>query len=221
MKRWVVAAVLAASVSMGALVAVSVRADDHATDVRTQADPASDITDLYAFMKPGNDAGVASDSVVLVMNVMPHTGQGAKFSDHVAYSFFLRRVVSTSPLTFDDRDVRVNCVFVDTTPQVMTCDVPGIGKQVVNVGDVYADAGGSGQTRLFAGERADTTFIDQAAVLASLDAGAIKFSSPGVNTYSGRNVLSIVVQTSASALFGMDAGVNPGIIAVSAQSSRN
>lgn len=208
-------------VTAGIFVRSSSRADDVASDPHTVADVASDITDVYAFMKPvAGDAGAASDRIVLVMNVAPHTGTEARFSDKVEYAFLVRRVATTNPVTFEPTDYRVNCVFIDSTPQLMTCDIPGVGKKSVSVGSLDADASAA-NFALFAGERSNPAFIDRAALLASRDAGTPKFAAMGTNSNDKQNVLSIVAEVPVSAFRLNDAGTATPILAVSGRTTRN
>ena len=60
---------------------------DHVDGPRTLADPAIDVTDLYAFISPEN-----SKRTVLIANVFPFAGDSALFSNVVNYSIAVRRV---------------------------------------------------------------------------------------------------------------------------------
>ena len=60
---------------------------DHVDGPRTLADPAIDISDLYAFTSPENP-----QRTVVIANVFPFAGESALFSNVVNYSMALRRV---------------------------------------------------------------------------------------------------------------------------------
>ena len=60
---------------------------DHVDGPRTLADPAIDITDLYAFVSPENPK-----RTVLIANVFPFAGDSALFSNVVNYSIAVRRI---------------------------------------------------------------------------------------------------------------------------------
>src|SRR5215472_16634700 len=59
---------------------------DHFSGPRALADPAADLTDLYAFPAPDNP-----QRLVVVMDVFGKAGPGAVFSDAVIYRFRFRR----------------------------------------------------------------------------------------------------------------------------------
>src|SRR5689334_12809021 len=74
-------------------------AADHLDAPLAVADPASDITDVYAFMRPepdGSGGYLPSTHLVMVMNVMPLAGTTSQFSNSVTYTFRLRRINSLS-----------------------------------------------------------------------------------------------------------------------------
>ena len=60
---------------------------DHIDGPRTSADPAIDLTDLYAFISPENP-----ERTVLIANVFPGAGDSALFSNVVSYSIAVRQV---------------------------------------------------------------------------------------------------------------------------------
>src|SRR5262252_10139426 len=67
---------------------------DHFSGPRALADPAADLTDLYAFLAPDNP-----QRLVVVMDVFGKAGPGAVFSDAVIYRFRFRRarIAATGP----------------------------------------------------------------------------------------------------------------------------
>jgi hypothetical protein len=64
---------------------------DHFSGPRALADPASDITDVFAFPSPGQPG-----RLVLVMDVFPAAAPAALFSDAVRYRLRLRPVTATT-----------------------------------------------------------------------------------------------------------------------------
>ncbi len=64
---------------------------DHLSGPRALADPAIDLTDLYAFPSPSRPG-----HLVLVMNVFPNARPPALFSDAASYRFRIRPVTITA-----------------------------------------------------------------------------------------------------------------------------
>ena len=64
---------------------------DHFSGPRALADPASDITDVFAFPSPERPG-----HLVLVLNVFPIAGPTALFSDALTYRLRLRPVTATT-----------------------------------------------------------------------------------------------------------------------------
>ena len=65
---------------------------DHIDGPRQIGDPASDLTDLFAFTSPENPA-----HTVLAANVFPSAGVTAMFSNAVNHSIVVRRVTRGRP----------------------------------------------------------------------------------------------------------------------------
>ena len=190
---------------------------DHGAGPRATANPEIDISDLCAFPSPERPG-----NLVLVLNVCPFRPSALTlFSDAIHYRLRLRslRVAGRG------RDAAFS-VGPDERVFDFTFDVPrgadggrlvqaGIcrtpwGEIPVTVGD---EAGAeSGGTRVFAGCRLDTFFVDQ------LFSGGLRMKREipeptNVNSVAGQNVLSLVVETDAGELFGPDAGPLIGIVA--------
>ena len=190
---------------------------DHGAGPRATANPEIDISDLCAFPSPERPG-----NVVVVVNVCPFRPSASTlFSDAICYRMRLRsvRVASTGR----------NAAFsVGTDERVFdfTFDVPrssdggrflqsGIcrtpwGEIAVTVGNEAGTL--SHGTRIFAGCRLDTFFVDQ------LFSGGLRTSRKipeptNVNSVAGQNVLSLVVETDGAALFGPEAGSLIGIVA--------
>ena len=156
------------------------------------------------------------------MNVCPFRPSASTlFSDAINYRIRLRsvRVASTGPhAAFSvGTDERVfNFTFDVPQPaadgrhvQSGICHTPW-GEIAVTVGDEAGTR--SGSTRIFAGCRLDTFFVDQ------LFSGGLRMNRKipeptNINSVAGQNVMSLVVEMDSAALFGPDAGPLIGIIA--------
>lgn len=151
-RSWLVVASLA--------VAATARAADHADGPVATADPAADITDVFAWMS--SDAA----RLYLVMDVFPNAGPGptaaagqaaAKFSDAVQYVFHTASSPAFGQAAAGTEDVV--CTFDGGTPQRVSC---WAGGEYVT-GDASSASGiqsGSGKLRVFAGLRDDPFFFN-------------------------------------------------------------
>ena len=212
-------AVVAGLGAVGVLVGLSlVRASDHLDGPRATADPASDLTDVFAFTSPSDPA-----RVVLAMAVGPYSAADAAFSPLVTYAFRVQRVDALSPFTLDTTARDVVCTFDAATPQRVSCTGPGAVMAAAAVGDP-SGGGAGGPMRVFAGLRSDPAFFDRQGALATLSTGRASFT--GDNAFAGANVLALVVEID-SALFTLasDAaaatdGARP-VLAVAAETTRS
>jgi hypothetical protein len=185
---------------------------DHGSGPRASADPVLDITDLYAFPSPERPG-----NLVLAMNVFPFAMPTELFSDSVDYRFRVRPVQVGSSgerpsfavgasegvvsLTFDTpRSGAGGKAFV----QDGVCTL-GSGETIaLRVGDEQGSERGG--TRVFAGCRLDSFFIDQGISGGIRISRRLPIEVPGRNSLDGQNVLTIVVEGSVSDLFGIDDG---------------
>lgn len=130
------------------LAASSVQAADHLDGPAVSADPAADITDMYAWMS--SDASRA----YLVMNVHPLATAESRFSDSVQYVFH-----TSSRAAFGDSNPSTTdllCTF--SRDQKIHC---WLGDEEVS-GDAGVEGGlasSSGKLRVFAGLRNDPFFF--------------------------------------------------------------
>ena len=189
---------------------------DHGAGPRATANPEIDISDLCAFPSPERPG-----NLVLVLNVCPFRPSALTlFSDAIHYRIRLRsvRVAGTGrhagfSVGSDERVFDFTFDVPQSTDggrlvQTGMCRTPW-GEIPVSVGN---EAGmQSGCTRVFAGCRLDTFFVDQ------LFSGGLRMNRKipeptSVNSVAGQNVLSLVVETDGGALFGPDAGPLIGII---------
>ena len=189
---------------------------DHGAGPRSTANPEIDISDLCAFPSPEQPG-----NLVLVMNVCPFRPSASiLFSDALDYRLRLRslRIASTGrSAAFTVGEVERTFRFTFDVPrkdggrlvQTGVCHTPA-GEIPITVGD---EAGTRvGGTRVFAGCRLDTFFVDQ------LFSGGLRINRKipeptNINSVAGQNVLSLVVETDSAALFGPDAGPLVGIVA--------
>jgi hypothetical protein len=181
---------------------------DHFSGPRALADPASDITDVFAFPSPQQPG-----HLVLVLDVFPIAGPTALFSDALRYRFRLRPVTATSAggiqaFVAGADEWTFDFTFAPPAPggavQVGTCTTPAGAAISFSVGDEQpSEATG---LRIFAGQRLDPFFIDLAAESANHVLERLTFTQRGVNTGEGANCLSIVVEFDVAAILGTDTG---------------
>ena len=183
---------------------------DHFSGPRALADPASDITDVFAFPSPERPG-----HLVLVLNVFPIAAPTALFSDALSYRFRLRPVtavaVTGTPFavgpdewTIDFRFTAPVASLGSATMQAGTCTTPWGGQVSVRVGDEKPTEGPG--LRIFAGQRLDPFFLDLAAESANHALERLTFGTEGVNTGEGANCLSIVVELDVATVLGPGAG---------------
>jgi hypothetical protein len=153
---------------------------DHFSGPRALADPASDITDVFAFPSPERPG-----HLVLVLDVFPVAPASALFSDALTYRFRLRPLTARATegvpafgpgpdeyrfdLTFDAPAGR------DGGPPVQsgTCITPSADRISFRVGEAFVVE--SDGLRLFAGPRLDPFFIDLGGVLATSRSSGWRF----------------------------------------------
>ncbi len=188
-------------------------AADHIDSPSAVAEPAADITDLYAWMS--DDAS----KVNLILNVTPFAGAQSQFSDAVQYAFHIN---SSAGYGEAQTETLIVCEF-DSAGAVQCW----AGDDEYVTGDASATSGlasESGALTVFSGLRNDPFFMENvgfnntvAAVLAA--APGLVFDSegcpnvdvatsnalvgllqsgtdgaPASDTFAGSNVLSLVVQ---------------------------
>ncbi len=202
---------------------------DHFSGPRALADPASDITDVFAFPSPERQG-----HLVLVMDVFPSATPTALFSDALSYRFRLR------PLSATRADQPAFSVGADeyafdfnfAVPS--SADGPGLPEGVVQDG-TCTTAGGpeipfrvgvekppDGQgVRIFAGPRLDPFFLDLAAEQANHTQERLSFRPNGVNAVQGANVLSIVLELDTAKVLGPDTGPLLGVVGETVTSGRH
>lgn len=197
------------------------RASDHEDGPSVLIDPAADITDVFAFVKPvaADGGGFApSDRLVAAMTVYPSAAATARFDPTVDYQ--LNFTASASDATKGvlapyKLDVTLGCHFSDANdaghqPFVCACNGHFFSGETDTVsGDDAA------LLRVFAGRRADPGFGAIGAAAAAIEAGTRP--GAGANELAGKNVLAIVAELDVRVIFG-DGG-RP-LLAVSASTGR-
>lgn len=209
MKRWTQLSLGLATVA--GLVGAA-RAADHLDSPKATAEPAADITDVYAWMN--GDA----TKLNLVLNVSPMAAAGTQFSDAVVYQI---HVNSMSAYGQAQTETKILCKFYDAAK--LEC---WVGDEYVE-GDASATTGlasASGKLKVFAGLRNDPFFFEldgfketvkavvaaapsltfdtngcpnvgattSAALVNQLKSG--KAGAPAKDFFAGTNVLSLVLQ---------------------------
>ena len=176
------------------------------------ADPAADITDLYAFPSPERPG-----HLVLVLNAFPAAAGAALFSDAVSYRFRVRpvtaAVVGAAP-AFAVGEDEWAFTFTLTAPvpgdgsvisaQAGRCTAPGGRRVLFRVGDDKPAQVPA--LRVFAGTRLGPCYTDFAGVEATGATGKLAFRPEAANSLDGMNVLSIVLEIDAAAMFAPGSG---------------
>lgn len=147
-KRWVVAlAAMALAAGMGVASAA-----DHIDGPQASADPAADITDVFAWMTPD------ASKVILVMDLTRNADVTSRFSDSVQYVFHTTSSASYGGAKSDD--VPVICQF--DPQQRVEC---WAGDDAFVTGDASSLSGitsENGRLRVFTGLRNDPFFFNLA-----------------------------------------------------------
>lgn len=172
------------------------------------AEPAADITDLYAFPSPE-----IPGRLVLVLNTLPFAPPSAVFSDGLIYRFRLRPLTvnareAPAPFAADGEETVIDCVFSApagghraTSPeQDGTCWLPAAEMIPIRVNDEHG--GQARGVRVFAGPRWDPFILDAPAALKTIATGQFAFTDPGAIYLDGKNILSLVVEVDCARLLG-------------------
>jgi hypothetical protein len=176
--------VATAILSIATFVAI---AADHIDAPATQSDSSSDITDFYAFQ------GADDSNIAFVANLQPLLGAGA----------------ATENATFDEnvRDGKMY-VFGPTAPSqpglnssIMTNSSNLVVVDITTAGE-SAIVESSGGIMAFAGSRDDPFFMDFNRYGEIIGGSATSFNNPGMDTFAGSNVMSVVVEVPKAMIGG-------------------
>lgn len=196
-------------------------ASDHIDGLKTAADIAADLTDLFTFTSPGDP-----NKLVLVMNVHGLAFSRSRFSNAVDYKFRIRPIDDPKTLTPSadpKREQTIVCSFggglllIDAR-QHATCKINlGATTETVtfDTRSPQFSAGGSGEQngiKVFAGVRSDPWFLDLGKTI-KFNKGQAVEKSAGSNGLHGQNVLSIVVELDKTKL-------SAPLLAITAQTVR-
>lgn len=177
--------------------------------------PGNDITDIYAFQSPADNS-----KMVFALNTQgllsPGASATAAFPSNVMYEINIDN-------TGDNiEDLVIQCLVqngkmrvygpvavgtpgtvstVKTSAAMTEVNVTAYGAATVNIGT------NSNGTRAFAGPRDDPFFFDLVRFKEILGGTQPGFRSPGVDSFAGTNVMSIVVEVPKS-LLGAAATIN-------------
>ena len=181
---------------------------DHNSGPRASAEPAADITDVYAFPSPERPG-----HLVLVLNTMPFAKPSQLCSDALIYRFRLRPVTlgarsDPAPFTVSAEEFSFDVVFsapVDRADgrgpiQEGACTTPAGTTVPFEVNDEQSSSAEG--VRLFAGARWDPFINDAAAAAKTISTGKLAFTDPGSMSLDGKNVLSLVVEFDGAGMLG-------------------
>lgn len=214
MKRKHLLGGLVAIVVTGGIIFAADHIDAPAVTGPGSTSPGNDITDIYAFQSPSDNS-----KMVFVMNSQglksPAATATATFPANVMYEFNIDN-------TGDNvEDLVIQClvqngkmrvygpVAVGTPGTASTVKTSGASTEVsvTAYGATAATATNANGTRIFAGPRDDPFFFDLVRYSEILAGAQPGFRSPGVDTFAGTNVMSIVVEVPKS-LLGTAATIN-------------
>lgn len=187
------------------LFAISIMSADH-IDAPAVTGGSSDITDYYAFQSPTDN-----NNMVFVANLQgllsPAATGVVAFDENTLIEF---NIDSDGDLREDmviqaiPRDGKM-IVFGPSVPGTVgaTSSINTTGTRVeVDITEYgeTANVGSDNGIKVFAGPRDDPFFFDLGAYQAVLGGVATGFSNPGADTFSGTNVLSLVIEVPKSML---------------------
>jgi hypothetical protein len=179
---------------------------DHFSGPRALADPAADITDVYAFPSPER-AGY----LVVVMNLFPFASSSSLFSDAVICRFRVRpvTVAATGPVAafaVGEQEFNFNCTFEvpakregrEALVQTGTCTGPS-GRSASCVVNDLNDGRADG-LRLYAGVRSDPFILNGSFAEQTLVTQRLALKETGVNNLLGANILTVVIEVDCDKL---------------------
>lgn len=214
MKKKVLTGALLCIIAAGGILLAADHIDAPAVTGPGSTSPGNDITDIYAFQSPADNS-----KMVLVLNTQgllsPAATATASFPSNVLYEFNIDN-------TGDNvEDLVIQCLVQNGKMRVygpVAVGTPGLTSTIKTSGPVTettvtaygttaAIGSNSNGTRVFAGPRDDPFFFDLARFKEIVAGTQSSFRSPGVDTFAGTNVMSIVVEL-PKALLGSSATIN-------------
>ena len=215
MKKKIFLGSLLAIVMGGGIIIAADHIDAPAVTGAGSTSVGTDITDVYAFQSPADNS-----NMVFVMNVQglmsPATSATASFPANVLYEFnidntgdnvedlVIQALVQNGKIRVYGpvapaasgtlSTIRTNGTATETSVTAYNAGSPGIGT-------------GSSGIKVFAGPRDDPFFFDLVRFKEVIAGTQTGFRNPGVDTFAGTNVMSIVVEVPKSML-GSAATIN-------------
>lgn len=212
-KRFFTGAMLALILTGGVLIAAD-HIDAPAVTGPGSSSPGNDITDIYAFQSPSDNS-----KMVFVLNTQgllsPTATASASFPSNVLYEFNIDN-------TGDNvEDLVIQCLVQNGKMRAygpVAVGTPGLMSTIRTSGPMteaavtaYGSAPVIGTNtngiRVFAGPRDDPFFFDLARFKEILGGTQSAFRNPGVDSFAGTNVMSIVVEVPKN-LLGSAATIN-------------
>jgi Domain of unknown function (DUF4331) len=173
---------------------------DHFSGPRALADPAADITDVYAFPSPER-AGY----LVLVMNLFPFASSSSLFSDAVICRFRVRPVTvaatgQVAAFAVGEQEFNFNCTFEVPVKsegrgaliQRGICTGPSGRSASFFVND--ENDGRADGLRVYAGVRSDPFILNGSFAEQTLVTQRLAIKETGVNNLLGANILTLVIE---------------------------
>jgi hypothetical protein len=202
MKSKILVGGLAAIALLGGVLLAADHIDAPAVTGPGSTSPGNDITDVYAFQSPADNS-----KMVLVLNTQgllaPAATAAAAFPSNVMYEFNIDN-------TGDNiEDLVIQCLVQNGKMRVygpVALGTPGTMSTVKASGsstEVAVTAYGAGSPSIgtnpngisvFAGPRDDPFFFDLVRFKEIIAGTQTSFRDPGVDTFAGTNVMSIVVE---------------------------
>lgn len=214
MKKRTLLGCLLGIVLIGGVIYAADHIDAPAVTGAGNTSPGNDITDIYAFQSPADNS-----KMVFVLNTQgllsPAASASAAFPANVLYEFNIDN-------TGDNvEDLVIQCLVQNGKMRVFgpaAVGTPGTTSTIKTAGpttEVNVTAYGASPvsatnangTRIFAGPRDDPFFFDLVRFKEILAGTQPGFRSPGVDSFAGTNVMSIVVEVPKS-LLGAAATIN-------------
>jgi hypothetical protein len=203
-QRKVIAVIIVAAVFTAG---VYLLAADHA-DAPAVTGKTSDITDVYAFQSPSN-----ASNMVLVVNIQgliaPSATAAAKFDPET----MIEINIDNSTTKDNVEDLVIQTTFDNGKVQVYGPAKPiqtGVKSTLINSAtkiegsiSTYGSAPSitdQNGIKIFAGPRDDPFFFDLTQYKKIIAGTATSFNNPGIDTFAGTNVMSIVIELPKSLL---------------------
>ena len=213
-KRIFIGSLVAVALAGGILFAAD-HIDAPAVTGANSTSTGADITDIYAFQSPADNT-----KMVFVMNVQglmsPAASQAASFPNNTLYEFNIDNTGDNIEdlviqALVQNGKVRVYCPVAPGTAGTTSTIRTNGGMVEANVTAYNATSPNVGSNasgmKVFAGPRDDPFFFDLVRFKEIIGGTQTSFRNPGVDTFAGTNVLSIVVEVPKSAL-GSAATIN-------------